>query len=106
MDWTTREIRTIAEYNAWHIAPDRAGRRILCDTNHPDEGLQIIDAQSGARRPLCLTGSSNQGSQWRKSSYALAEDFAARAEYAELDGECRGHRVRSAAHATRTPPGP
>jgi hypothetical protein len=25
---------------------------------------------------LCLSGSSNQGSQWRKSSYALAADFA------------------------------
>ena len=45
MDWTTRAMRTIVDYNAWHIAPDRAGRRILCDTNHPDEGLQIIDAR-------------------------------------------------------------
>jgi hypothetical protein len=75
MDWTTREIRTIAEYNAWHIAPDRAGCRILCDTNHPDEGLQIIDAATGERRKLCDTLSSNQGSQWRTSSYALAADF-------------------------------
>ena len=75
MDWTTREIRTITEYNAWHIAPDRAGRRILCDTNHPDEGLQIIDAATGARRKLCDSGSSNQGSQWMKSCYALAADF-------------------------------
>lgn len=76
MDWTTREIRTITEYNAWHIAPDRRGERIFCDTNHPDEGLQIIDARTGARRQLCLSESSNQGSQWRKSTYALAEDFA------------------------------
>ena len=76
MDWTTRAIRTIVNYNAWHIAPDRAGRRILCDTNHPDEGLQVIDVATGARRQLCLSGSSNQGSQWRKSSYALAGDFA------------------------------
>jgi oligogalacturonide lyase len=76
MDWTTREIRTIAEYNAWHIAPDRAGRRILCDTNHPDEGIQIIDATSGARTPVCLSESSNQGTQWSKSRYALPEDFA------------------------------
>jgi oligogalacturonide lyase len=76
MDWTTRDQRTIVEYNAWHIAPDRAGQRILCDTNHPDEGLQIIDAATGSRRRLCLSGSSNQGSQWRKSSYAKAEDFA------------------------------
>jgi oligogalacturonide lyase len=76
MDWTTREIRTILEYNAWHIAPDRAGRRVLCDTNHPDEGLQIIDVCSGDRRQLCLSESSNQGTQWRCSRYALAEDFA------------------------------
>ncbi len=76
MDWTTREISTIASYNAWHIAPDRRGERILCDTNHPDEGIQIIDVASGNRRQLCLSQSSNQGSQWKKSSYALAEDFA------------------------------
>ena len=76
MDWSTRAIRTITEYNAWHIAPDRRGERVLCDTNHPDEGLQIIDAASGARRQLCLSESSNQGSQWRQSRYALAEDFA------------------------------
>jgi dipeptidyl aminopeptidase/acylaminoacyl peptidase len=76
MDWTTRRISTIADYNAWHIAPDRRGERILCDTNHPDEGLQIIDVATGARRALCLSESSNQGSQWRKSRYALAEDFA------------------------------
>ena len=76
MDWTTRQIRTIVEYNAWHIAPDRRGERVLCDTNHPDEGIQIIDAATGGRRQVCLSESSNQGSQWRKSCYALAEDFA------------------------------
>jgi oligogalacturonide lyase len=76
MDWTTRETRTIVDFNAWHIAPDRAGRRILCDTNHPDRGLYIIDSESGELRHLCDSLSSNQGSQWRKSTYALAEDFA------------------------------
>jgi oligogalacturonide lyase len=76
MDWSTRQIRTITEYNAWHISPDRRGVRVLCDTNHPDEGLQIIEAATGARRQLCLTESSNQGSQWRQSRYAVAEDFA------------------------------
>jgi len=76
MDWTTRQISTITEYNAWHIAPDQRGERILCDTNHPDEGLQIIDVATGARRQLCLSQSSNQGTQWRKSCYAVAADFA------------------------------
>jgi hypothetical protein len=76
MDWTTRRVSTIANYNAWHIAPDHCGERILCDTNHPDEGLQIIDVATGARRQLCLSQSSNQGTQWLKSSYAVAADFA------------------------------
>lgn len=76
MDWTTRAITTITEFNAWHIAPDRRGERILCDTNHPDEGIQIIDVTTGARRLVCLSESSNQGTQWRKSTYALAADFA------------------------------
>lgn len=77
MDWTTRETRTICEFNAWHIAPDRAGARILCDTNHPDAGIHIIDAATGTREFVCHSDSSNQGSQWRTSRYALAADFAA-----------------------------
>ncbi len=76
LNWSTREITTITEYNAWHIAPDRRGERILCDTNHPDDGLQVIDAASGARRRLCLSEASGQGTQWRKSCYAVAADFA------------------------------
>jgi hypothetical protein len=77
MDWTTRSIRVIAECNAWHISPTRDGDRILCDTNHPDRGIQIIDAATGAARTVCFSDSSNRGSQWRTSRYALAEDFAA-----------------------------
>ena len=77
MNWTTRDIRSICKYNAWHIAPDSLGERILCDTNHPDEGLQIIDVATGSHRLLCLSESSNQGTQWKKSCYALPEDFAA-----------------------------
>lgn len=77
MDWRTRERRTISEFNAWHITPNRAGTQVLCDTNHPDLGLHLIDVATGARRQLCLSGSSNGGSQWRTSRYALAEDFAA-----------------------------
>jgi hypothetical protein len=75
MDWTTRSITTIAEYNAWHIAPDRAGLRVLCDTNHPDEGIQIISVADGSRMPVCNSESSNRGSQWLTSRYAVKEDF-------------------------------
>src|SRR5206468_4264350 len=82
-DWTTRQIRTITEYNAWHIAPNRAGTAIVCDTNHPDTGIHIIDANSGARRFICRSESSNRGTQWATSRYALAEDFAAARGQAE-----------------------
>ena len=34
---------------------------------------------TGARRLICLSEASSQGTQWRKSRYALAEDFAAAA---------------------------
>ncbi len=77
MDWRTRERSLIASRNAWHISPNREGTVVLCDTNHPDEGLFLIDVATGDSRPICLSESSNQGSQWRLSRYALAEDFAA-----------------------------
>ena len=77
MDWTTREWRLICECNAWHIAPNRAGTLILCDTNHPDRGLFLLDAATGAARLAALSQSSNRGSQWARSCYATAEDFAA-----------------------------
>lgn len=77
LDWTTRAIRTIAEFNAWHITPNRAGTEILCDTNHPDRGIFLVDAATGSRRQVCLSEATSQGSQWKKSRYALAADFAA-----------------------------
>lgn len=86
MNWDTREISTIIEYNAWHISPDRAGERVLCDTSHPDEGLQIIDVQTGAHEQVCLSEATNQGSQWKTSRYALAEDFAAARSTAKEPG--------------------
>lgn len=77
MGWESRKITTIAEFNAWHITPNRAGTMILCDTNHPDIGLQAVDVRSGRRRTICHPRSSNAGSQWKKSRYALEEDWAA-----------------------------
>lgn len=77
LEWDTRQIHTIADFNAWHIAPDRKGRRILCDTNHPDLGIHMIDVLTGERKLICLSEATNGGSQWKTSRYALAEDFAA-----------------------------
>lgn len=75
MNWQTRDIATIAAFNAWHITPNRAGTIVLCDTNHPDEGLFLVDVATGSRRQICLSESSNGGSQWKTSRYALKEDF-------------------------------
>jgi hypothetical protein len=86
MSWQSREITTICEYNCWHIAPNRAGSQVLCDTNHPDEGLQIIDVQSGLRRKICQSLASNRGSQWKSSRYALQSDFEAARSAAKSEG--------------------
>ncbi len=76
MNWETGQHRTVCEFNAWHITPNRAGTRVLCDTNHPDTGIYVIDIASGERKLVCLSEASGGGSQWRTSRYALAADFA------------------------------
>lgn len=77
LDWTSRQQRTVAELNAWHITPNRAGTEILCDTNHPDRGILIVDAATGVTNRVCLSEASGRGSQWKKSRYAVAADFEA-----------------------------
>ncbi|OGU34041.1 MAG: hypothetical protein A3K13_07560 [Gemmatimonadetes bacterium RIFCSPLOWO2_12_FULL_68_9] len=79
MNIATREAAIVAAFNAWHIASDRLGKKILCDTNHPDTGLHLVDVCTGERRTLCLPGSSNRGSQWEKDRYALKEDWEVQA---------------------------
>jgi hypothetical protein len=77
MDWSTKETAPVTDYKVWHISPSRTGSRILCDTNHPDEGLFEIDTGSGRRRRICRAQASNGGTQWAKERPATAEDFAA-----------------------------
>lgn len=79
MNLATRESSTIAVFNAWHIAANAAGDRVLCDTVHPDRGLQLVDVATGVRRTLCHPQSSCGGSQWKKDRYALEEDWKATA---------------------------
>ena len=86
MSWRTREHSTIAKFNAWHITPNRSGSKVLCDTNHPDLGIFIIDAIGGHRTHVCLSESSNGGSQWKTSRYALAADFEAARSAAKTAG--------------------
>jgi oligogalacturonide lyase len=81
----THTFREIVRLNAWHIASSRDGRRVLCDTVHPDRGLLVIDVGTGAWETLCYPGSSCGGSQWKQDRYALAEDFAAARQAAERE---------------------
>ena len=41
------EMQTISDFNAWHIASNRAGTKVLCDTVHPDIGLRLVDVETG-----------------------------------------------------------
>lgn len=85
MDWDSRRIETIAAFNAWHITPNRLGTRILCDTAHPDIGLQIVDVADGSRKTICYPQATSQGSQWKKSRYAVAADWEAARSAAEKE---------------------
>ena len=77
IDWTTRQVETIAEFNAWHITPNRTGTKILCDTVHPDRGLQLVDVATGSRQTICHPQATSQGTQWETSRYAVAADWEA-----------------------------
>ncbi len=82
LNMKTGRITTIAEFNAWHICPSADGRQVLCDTNCPDIGIQLVDVATGRRRTICYPASSNRGSQWPKGRYALKADFEAAAAQA------------------------
>jgi len=86
LNWQTREITTIVDHNCWHIAPNRAGTQVLCDTNHPDRGIEIVDVATGHIQPLCASGASNGGSQWLMSRCAVKEDFEAARSAAKSSG--------------------
>ena len=73
----TLEMQTISDFNAWHIASNRTGTKVLCDTVHPDIGLRLVDVKTGEHVPICYPNSSSSGSQWKKDRYALAADWAA-----------------------------
>jgi len=49
---------------AWHACARRDGSLIVCDTNHPDLGLHLINPENGERRFLYHPGARNLGTQW------------------------------------------
>ena len=60
----TGQIREIVAFSAWHISSNSDGSQIVCDTHLPDIGLCLVDPETGAYRPLCYPGATNQGTQW------------------------------------------
>ena len=102
MDWTTREIREITQFNAWHIASNKAGTQVLCDTNHPDRGIFLIDVATGDAAPGLHAGFE----QWRiaVARIAICSGRGLRASAfggedgrnAELDGSIDRHCLRTA----------
>lgn len=70
LDLASGQARVLAAFNAWHACADRTGRSVVCDTVHPDIGLQWLDLPSGLRRTLCRSGSSSLGRQWRERTPA------------------------------------
>jgi Tol biopolymer transport system component len=64
ISYSSQEVRTIAEVNAWHAWSSPDGRQIVCDTNHSDRGLLLLNAKSGGWRVLCCPQASGRGTQW------------------------------------------
>ena len=77
MSLETLQMQTISDFNAWHIASNSDGTKVLCDTVYPDIGLRLVDVETGEHTPICYPHSSSSGSQWKTDRYALAEDWAA-----------------------------
>ena len=50
-------------FPAWHAAPDRDGKRFVCDTNFPDAGLHVVPLD-GPPAYLCASEASSEGAHW------------------------------------------
>lgn len=63
--------RIVSPFNAWHASPRADGSLVVCDTVHPDIGLQLIDPKTGEHQALCYPASSNRGTQWSEVTPAM-----------------------------------
>jgi len=63
IDVESGEAVWLHRFPAWHAAPDRSGKRFVCDTNFPDIGIHVIplDAQPAF---LCASEASSEGVHW------------------------------------------
>ncbi len=67
VDVASGATRRVCDFPAWHAAPSRDGRRMVCDTNRPDRGLMLFDPDDGVGAPklLCASRASNAGAHWQ-----------------------------------------
>jgi hypothetical protein len=56
----------------WHVAADASGEWLVCDTNWPDVGLQLVHRPTGRFRTLCHTAASGGHPQWTHAHPCLA----------------------------------
>ena len=61
------KARPLARLNCWHPSSRADGSLMVCDTVHPDGGLQLIRPQTGEYEVFCYPESSSQGTQWPQS---------------------------------------
>jgi oligogalacturonide lyase len=68
VDIESRTARWLTEFPAWNAAPDREGRRFVCDTNFPDRGLHVIPVNGSTAasyaQPLCRSDATSEGGHW------------------------------------------
>jgi oligogalacturonide lyase len=63
--------RQVCRFNAWHPVSDPSGKRMVADTNFPDNGIQLFDARAtdgengvGAPIPIAYPEASSMGAHW------------------------------------------
>ena len=76
VDVDTGIVRPVCSFNAWHAMVNPTGTQMVCDTNNPDNGLQIFNPQDGLGQPrvLCESKASNAGDHWRTTDHCPYDD--------------------------------
>lgn len=63
IDIDTGQAEWLHRFPAWHAAPDRDGRRFVCDTNFPDRGLHVIKV-GGEPMFIGASEATSEGAHW------------------------------------------
>jgi len=69
IDIDTCAVRRLSDFPVWHGAPDRTGKKLVCDTNFPDRGLHLLELKGAPSHPprfLYHAQASSQGVHWAK----------------------------------------